>query len=198
MVLAGLQSCRQRDLSRRRGHVDRRSLVAAVPAASKSGRRCCAMTGCDRTGATRRHIPVLGAAGLSAILLLGGCSGLRQAVGLDQTAPDEFAVESRAPLTIPPDFDLRPPTPGTRPPREISPAERAQKVIDTAGPGEPGKQATVGLKPADAGMPTASNSADTGQAVADNSLASKLLGAGDSSAGGTVDKRETTTLKSVY
>ena len=43
------------------------------------------------------------------MLLLCGCTSIRQMVGLDRTGPDEFAVESRAPLTIPPEFELRPP-----------------------------------------------------------------------------------------
>ena len=51
---------------------------------------------------------------------------------MDQVGPDEFAVESRAPLTIPPDFALRPPQPGAPRPQETTAAERARKVIDTA------------------------------------------------------------------
>ena len=130
------------------------------------------------------------------MLLLSGCSGLRQAMGMDRVGPDEFAVEARAPLTLPPDYDLRPPQPGARRPQEVTAAEKARKVIDTAGPGEPGKQANFALKPGDAraggGQP------DTDQAIADNSLAAKLLGSTDSAAGGTVEKRETATLKGVY
>ncbi|MGH7063561.1 MAG: DUF3035 domain-containing protein, partial [Stellaceae bacterium] len=52
--------------------------------------------------------------------------------------PDEFAVESRAPLTIPPDFDLRPPEPGAARPQEKSTSQQAEQVIDQAGPGGAG------------------------------------------------------------
>ena len=72
--------------------------------------------------------------------LLAGCSDLKQMVGLDPTMPDEFAVESRAPLTIPPDFDLRPPEPGAPRPQEKTAEQQAQQAIEQAGPGTPGNQ----------------------------------------------------------
>ena len=132
---------------------------------------------------------------LPLILTLGGCSDFRRAIGMDRVGPDEFAVESRAPLTIPPDFDLRPPAPGTARPQEVTAADRAKKVIDTAGPGEPGKQAGPGLRAAGAAG-RGSPELDTGQQVGDQSLAQKLLGTSDTGAGG--ETRETTPLKGVY
>jgi len=154
------------------------------------------MSGHDRAGAGLRRISLLAVASLCLPLLVSGCGGFRQAIGLDRSGPDEFAVETRAPLTIPPDFDLRPPKPGAPRPQEGSAAERARKVIDTAGPGEPGKQASPVLKP-----PSAIGSGpqiDPAQQVQDQSLASKLLGSADSASGGAVEKRETSTLKNVY
>jgi hypothetical protein len=50
---------------------------------------------------------------LCGLLLLAACSGINETLGLDRQAPDEFRVISRAPLAMPPDFGLRPPTPGT-------------------------------------------------------------------------------------
>jgi DUF3035 family protein len=131
-------------------------------------------------------------------LLLSGCTDFRRIVGMDRVGPDEFAVESRAPLTIPPEFDLRPPQPGAPRPQEGTAADKARKVIDTAGPGEPGKQATSGLRAPTGGVASSGPQLDSGQQVGDQSLASKLLGANDSAAGGAVEKRETTTLKGVY
>ena len=122
---------------------------------------------------------------------------MRRALGIDQGGPDEFAVESRAPLTIPPDFDLRPPQPGAPRPQEVTAAERAKKVIDTAGPGEPGKQATFALK-APAGGIAVGTQNDPTREVDPNSLASKLLSSGDSAPAGAAAKRETTPLKGVY
>ncbi|HEX3862279.1 MAG TPA: DUF3035 domain-containing protein [Stellaceae bacterium] len=130
----------------------------------------------------RGRATLLAVSCLSLVFVLPGCTGLRQAIGLDHTGPDEFAVESRAPLTIPPDFDLRPPQPGASRPQEVTAAERARKVIDTAGPGEPGKQATYALKPtADGGITTAAQT-DSTQQVGDQSLAQKLLTSGDGGA----------------
>src|SRR5689334_12441757 len=133
------------------------------------------MTDHDRTSTRRWRVSLLGVTCLSLNVLLPGCTDMRRALGMDQVGPDEFAVESRAPLTIPPDFDLRPPQPGAARPQEITAAERAKKVIDTAGPGEPGKQATFALK-APAGGIAAGPRLDPTQQVGENSLASKLLG----------------------
>ena len=52
-------------------------------------------------------------------LTLGGCSNamsqLSDEFGLGRSnGPDEFAVATRAPLSMPPDFSLRPPQPGAR------------------------------------------------------------------------------------
>lgn len=54
---------------------------------------------------------------LLAVLLLAGCSGgtAREILGFERNAPDEFAVVARPPLSVPPDFALRPPTPGAEP-----------------------------------------------------------------------------------
>lgn len=39
---------------------------------------------------------------------LAGCSDFRQAIGTEKSAPDEFQVVVRPPLSLPPDFNLRP------------------------------------------------------------------------------------------
>jgi hypothetical protein len=155
------------------------------------------MTRYDRAAVGGHRVPLFAVACLSASLLLPGCSNFRQMVGIDQVGPDEFAVEARAPLTIPPEYDLRPPQPGAPRPQEASSADKARKVIDTAGPGEPGKQATAGLK-IPAGGAGSGPQLESGQQVGDQSLANKLLGTNDSAAGGALDKRETTPLKGVY
>ncbi len=46
----------------------------------------------------------------AALSLLVACSGsVQQKLGLERRVPDEFQVVRRAPLTLPPDFTLRPP-----------------------------------------------------------------------------------------
>src|ERR1700758_5562332 len=84
---------------------------------------------------------MLGIACFAGAALLSGCSDFKQIIGLDPTMPDEFAVESRAPLTVPPDFNLRPPEPGAPRPQEESTEKQAQQIIEQAGPGQPGKEA---------------------------------------------------------
>jgi hypothetical protein len=51
---------------------------------------------------------------LALALPLSACAGgsVQKALGMGKRSPDEFAVVSRAPLVVPPDFDLRPPRPG--------------------------------------------------------------------------------------
>lgn len=130
---------------------------------------------------------------------LPGCRDVRMALGMDQGGPDEFAVESRAPLLIPPDFNLRPPQPGAARPNEVTAADRARRVIDSAGPGEPGKQASFALKASSDGLsPAPGSQLDPNRQVQDNSMASRLLSSGDSAAGDTAASRETTPIKGVY
>ena len=45
---------------------------------------------------------------------LAACSlqEARQTLGIEKQSPDEYLVVERAPLSLPPNFDLRPPTPG--------------------------------------------------------------------------------------
>ena len=46
--------------------------------------------------------------------------------------PDEFGVVSRAPLSQPPDFALRPPRSGEKRPNEVTPREQARKELIAA------------------------------------------------------------------
>ena len=141
---------------------------------------------------------------LAGPLLMAGCSNFKKSVGLEPTLPDEFAVESRAPLTIPPDFELQPPQPGAARPQEKTADQRAKQVMEQAGPGEPGKQASdFRLRRSEDGLPDigapSGQAPDQSAAVADKSLSSKLLDyQGTSETGTPVEKRETTPLKGVY
>jgi hypothetical protein len=74
---------------------------------------------------------VLLAAGLS----LMSCDSIREAAGITKEPPDEFAVVTKAPLIIPPDFNLHPPKPGAAPLNQTSPTQSAQLALygdDTA------------------------------------------------------------------
>ena len=42
-------------------------------------------------------------------LLLSSCESVQKALGMKKDTPDEFLIEKRNPLTMPPNFDLLPP-----------------------------------------------------------------------------------------
>lgn len=83
---------------------------------------------------------------------LGACADTRKAIGWDKVSPDEFRVVSRAPLTLPPDFGLRPPAPGQARPQELQPQDAARAAVfgsqaagrpAPAAEGSPGEQTLV-------------------------------------------------------
>lgn len=69
--------------------------------------------------------------GLLAVLpfVLVGCDTARKVVGNQKDAPDEFAVYERPPLSLPPEFALRPPEPGSIRPQAITPADQARAAL---------------------------------------------------------------------
>jgi hypothetical protein len=69
-----------------------------------------------------RNLIILGLAGLT----LAGCGGGN---GLNRTRPDEFAVARRAPLVVPPDFALAPPSPGAPRPQEADSSTQALQAM---------------------------------------------------------------------
>ena len=58
-----------------------------------------------------------------------GCDSAKRAFGQSKTPPDEFVVYKRPPLTLPPEYGLRPPTPGSDRPHLISPRDEARSAI---------------------------------------------------------------------
>ena len=73
------------------------------------------------------------AAGIGALALaaaLSACEGgIGDALGLGKNAPDEFAVVRSAPLTLPPDFSLRPPRPGEARPDVVPLRDQARDAL---------------------------------------------------------------------
>jgi hypothetical protein len=91
---------------------------------------------------------------------LAACSGdeLSRTFGITRDTPDEFTVTTRAPLSMPPDYALRPPRPGAPRPQEQDAPDSAEAALapETAlaspspsGDMSPGQQALV----AEAGPP---------------------------------------------
>ncbi|MFM8678697.1 MAG: DUF3035 domain-containing protein [Alphaproteobacteria bacterium] len=66
---------------------------------------------------------------------LGGCTETRRAVGWEKAPPDEFRILTRAPLSMPPDYGLRPPTPGAPRPQEGLTSDQARTAITGGRPG---------------------------------------------------------------
>ena len=60
---------------------------------------------------------------------LGGGENAKETIGLAKQAPDEFAVVTRAPLNIPPKFDLRPPKLGAKRPQKVTPTSKARTIL---------------------------------------------------------------------
>jgi hypothetical protein len=71
----------------------------------------------------------------TAMLLLAGCDDFKSALGMDRHVPDESQVVARPALTLPPDYNLRPP--GTATP--VSGEHESGTTLGQAA-GTPGEQ----------------------------------------------------------
>ena len=65
----------------------------------------------------------------SAALAVSACGSLKQGIGLTKVVPDEFVTVSTAPLTVPPEYGLRPPAPGQPRPQELAPESAARQIL---------------------------------------------------------------------
>jgi len=82
-----------------------------------------------RLGSPVRALQAIVALGFAFALSGCGESGLARTFGLTRDAPDEFAVTTQAPLSMPPDFNLRPPRPGVLRPQQRSEREQAEEAL---------------------------------------------------------------------
>src|SRR3982751_1819152 len=82
-----------------------------------------------RLGTMRRTLLTLPLALALLAPSVAGCSSTKEMLGLTKHSPDEFQVVSRAPLSMPPDYSLRPPTPGAPRPQEGTTREQAQSIV---------------------------------------------------------------------
>ncbi|MGQ0531758.1 MAG: DUF3035 domain-containing protein [Caulobacteraceae bacterium] len=73
--------------------------------------------------------PIALVAVLAAATAASGCGGFSRAIGATRSSPDEFRVMTQAPLTLPPDYNLRPPRPGEARPGENDPANEARAAL---------------------------------------------------------------------
>ena len=85
---------------------------------------------------------------IGAMALLTACEETKRALGQTKESPDEFTVYQRAPLSLPPDYGLRPPAPGAQRPQTVNPRDRAKKALGvpvrTADRSKAGQQQNLG------------------------------------------------------
>jgi hypothetical protein len=127
-----------------------------------------------------------------ALAALSGCQGVKEELGIGvRTPPDEFAVYSRAPLSLPPDYSLRPPAAGAAA-ESLAPRQAAKDVLlgstgkpagaAAAAPADPnlssGQQALLKRTGGDTATPAVReqvNEESTVLAAADRSFVQKLM-----------------------
>jgi hypothetical protein len=65
------------------------------------------------------------------LALLGACSSgnVKETLGINRVAPDEFRVVSRPPLTVPPQFSLLPPSIEADAPGQVPASDTARDVV---------------------------------------------------------------------
>lgn len=122
---------------------------------------------------------------VAALLVLNACTGQQDNVfGENKPAPDEFAVYSRAPLSLPPDFGLRPPKPGTTRPQTVMPRNDAKEALLSNSAQAPAKTAAQAELDQTAGVRALLSHTGADQANPDirnivNNETAALSGAGD-------------------
>lgn len=120
-------------------------------------------------------------------LLVSSCSDAKRVLGYERSVPDEFSVVSRAPLSQPPDYSLRPPQPGAPRPQEGVVRDQARNMLLSSRSGgatenfadrSTGEQALLSQAGADRALPDIRkvvNEETTSLIEADNSFTDKIL-----------------------
>lgn len=116
---------------------------------------------------------------LTVAAVLSACSS--SGPGANRNAPDEFAVLTKPPLTVPPDYALRPPKPGETRPEELSTTERTEQILrgdPSAPPPSTGELLfiqQVGAIEVDPSIRPLLDAENGGRATKEGSLATRLL-----------------------
>ena len=119
------------------------------------------------------------------MLGLAGCGALRKVAGTSKNPPDEFAVVSRPPLVLPPDFTLRPPAPDEKVPRELTPSVETLRALfpenyNVAPQASPGETALLQGLGAQAQADIRSNAGDFDTKIVEKgSVLEDILGVGE-------------------
>lgn len=75
------------------------------------------------------HLRSVLIAAVAASFALTGCSSIQRGLGGSKVTPDEFRTVTIAPLSVPPEYNLRPPRPGEPRPEEIYPDQMARAAL---------------------------------------------------------------------
>jgi len=119
------------------------------------------------------------------LLGLPGCGALRKVSGKAKNPPDEFAVVSRPPLVLPPDFTLRPPAPDEKTPRELAPSVETLRALfpenyNVAPQASPGETALLRNLGAQALADTRSVAGENGTKIVEKgSVLEDIVGVGE-------------------
>ncbi|MEX2312082.1 MAG: DUF3035 domain-containing protein [Rhodospirillales bacterium] len=62
-------------------------------------------------------------------ITLSACESAKKVLSRPKDAPDEFVVYQRPPLSLPPEFSLRPPDQGASGPQAITPSDQARAAL---------------------------------------------------------------------
>jgi len=88
-----------------------------------------------------------------AALLITGCSSASKALGMTKTTPNEFNILTKAPLVVPPEYNLRPPRPGELNVEEKYATVAARKaLLGEIDPAEPSRGEAVLIAKAGGGQ----------------------------------------------
>ena len=115
----------------------------------------------------RATLRMFALAGVAVSLI--GCDSIREAAGVVKEPPDEFAVVTKSPLVVPPDFNLRPPKPGAQPTNQSSPTDSAQAALFGEDPATAAAQLPGNFSPEERVV-----LANTGGANADHAIRKQL------------------------
>jgi len=129
--------------------------VTTVSPATGSATTGLGTTGLGTTGLATSSLVATRPAWLAATLvatlgaaLLGGCSSgeLSRSFGFVRDTPDEYTVTTQMPLSMPPQYSLRPPLPGAGRPQDQSTRQQAEEALvpQTALNGTPAGQPSSG------------------------------------------------------
>lgn len=104
-------------------------------------------------------------------LTLSGCSSstVKDTLGLTRSPPDEYRVVSRPPLSVPPQFGLRPPSATELPPGQVAASDHAESLLLGSDPAQGSLNANTAVVPvtrSNAGSPA--KASEKGMGAADS------------------------------